>query len=298
MEIREFSGNMKQAVEKLLGAGYIVDEVKVDKNNGVSMEALVIRKENINLSPTLYLRSYYECYLKGEGLKSLSERLVSDYFMAVPDSDIDMDFYLDYEKVKKGLYYKLISTSRNSGLLKNVPHIPFLDLDIVFYYSLDMDGLPDGSILIRNKHMELWRVGAEELMRDARMNSPISMPAKCREMNEVLKEMNPGCSDLLCQYENFPPIYVVSNSKMVNGASSILYPGVLEELSEKIRTNLYIIPSSVHEVIVMADSGVENPEYLKDMIYCINRSQLEPQDVLSDSLYYFNRETQKLTIAS
>ncbi len=298
MDIKEFSCNMKKAVEKRLGEGYRIEETTVDKINGVSMEALVIHKDSINLAPTIYLKPYYEDYLDGEGIREGSERIVEAFNRAVPRDDLDMKFYVDYETVRNGLYYKLISTERNRSLLDNIPHVPFLDLDIVFYYSLEKDGMPEGSILVRNSHMELWGVNTETLMRDARVNSPLSMPVKCREMKEVLSELKPDDTDLMIKWEDLPPMYVISNRRMVNGASAILYPGILAGMSEKFNENIYIIPSSVHEVIIIPDDGRGDPEYLRSMIYSINRTQLDPQDVLSDSLYYFDRETEKITIAS
>ena len=298
MDIKEFSCNMKKAVEKRLGEGYRIEEITVDKINGVSMEALVIHKDRVNLAPTIYLKPYYENYLDGEGIREGSERLVEAFNRAVPRDDLDMKFYVDYETVRSGLYYKLISTERNRSLLDNIPHVPFLDLDIVFYYSLEKDGMPEGSILVRNSHMELWGVNTETLMRDARMNSPLSMPVRCREMKEVLSELKPDDTDLMIKWEDLPPMYVISNRRMVNGASAILYPGILAGMSEQFGENIYIIPSSVHEVIIIPDDGRGDPEYLRSMIYSINRTQLDPQDVLSDSLYYFDRETEKITIAS
>ena len=289
---------MKKAVEKRLGEGYRIEEITVDKINGVSMEALVIHKDRVNLAPTIYLKPYYENYLDGEGIREGSERLVEAFNRAVPRDDLDMKFYVDYETVRSGLYYKLISTERNRSLLDNIPHVPFLDLDIVFYYSLEKDGMPEGSILVRNSHMELWGVNTETLMRDARMNSPLSMPVRCREMKEVLSELKPDDTDLMIKWEDLPPMYVISNRRMVNGASAILYPGILAGMSEQFGENIYIIPSSVHEVIIIPDDGRGDPEYLRSMIYSINRTQLDPQDVLSDSLYYFDRETEKITIAS
>lgn len=247
MDIKEYSSNMKKAVEKRLGKGYRVDEATVDKINGISMEALVIHKDKINLAPTIYLKPYYEDYLNGESIREGSERIVEAFYKAIPGDDLDMKFYVDYETVRKGLYYKLISTERNVSLLDTIPHVPFLDLDIVFYYSLETDGMPEGSILVRNNHMEMWGVNTETLMMDARMNSPVSMPVRCREMKDVLKELKPDSLDITEELENMPAMYVISNNRMVNGASTILYPGILTELSDKLKGNLYIIPSSVHE---------------------------------------------------
>lgn len=298
MDIKKFSAHMKNAVEKRLGEDYEVEEALIGKNNGVQLEALVIRTSGMNIAPTIYLKSYYENYMKGESIQSEARNLVADYRRSLPEEGFDVSFYEDYELVKEGLSYKLISAERNTELLENIPHVPFLDLAIVFYYAFDRDGLPDGSILIRNKHMEMWNVTTEQLMKDAGENSPKALPGVCRDIWNVLKRIQPAEAEcILEENEPEPPMYVLSNSRMINGAAAMLYPGMLKELSEKLDSNLYIIPSSVHEVIIFSDRLSDDKKSLTDMIYTVNRTQMDPQDILSDSLYFYNRKEEKISIA-
>ena len=298
MTIKEYSGNMKQAVEMLLGEGHEVEEALIDKNNGVRLDALVIRTPDMNIAPTIYLKSYYESYEDGESIQECAGRLVEDYRKSLPEDCFDVSFYEDYSLVKEGLSYKLISAERNSELLTTVPYVPFLDLAIVFYYAFEKRGLPDGTILIRNKHMEMWGVSTQQLMKDARENAPKSVPAVCRDMCSVLERIYPGKSEeIFPEGEPMLPMYVVSNSRMINGASAILYPDILHNLSETLKSDLYIIPSSVHEVIVFARNMADDEKSLRDMIRSVNKTQLEPQDVLSDSLYFYDRKDEKISIA-
>ena len=298
MDIKKFSAHMKNAGEKRLGEGYEVEEALIGKNNGVQLEALVIRTPGMNIAPTIYLKSYYENYMKGESIQSEARNLVADYRRSLPEEGFDVSFYEDYELVKEGLSYKLISAERNTELLENIPHVPFLDLAIVFYYAFDRDGLPDGSILIRNKHMEMWNVTTEQLMKDAGENSPKALPGVCRDIWNVLKRIQPAEAEcILEENEPEPPMYVLSNSRMINGAAAMLYPGMLKELSEKLDSNLYIIPSSVHEVIIFSDRLSDDKKSLTDMIYTVNRTQMDPQDILSDSLYFYDRTEEKIFIA-
>lgn len=298
MTIKEYSGNMKQALEKILGEGYEVEEALIGKNNGVQLDALVIRTSGMNIAPTLYLKSYFENYEDGETIQDGAMRLAEDFRRALPDEGFDVSFYEDYDLVKEGLSYKLISAERNSELLKDVPHVPFLDLAIVFYYAFENRGLPDGTILIKNKHMEMWGVSTEQLMRDAGENAPKSLPGVCRDMCSVLERIYPGKSEeIFPANEPMLPMYVLSNSRMVNGAAAMLYPDILHNLSESLKSDLYIIPSSVHEVIVFARNMAGDEKSLRDMIHSVNETQLEPQDVLSDSLYFYDRKDEKISIA-
>lgn len=298
MTIKDYSGNMKQALEKILGEGYEVEEALIGKNNGVQLDALVIRTSGMNIAPTLYLKSYFENYEDGETIQDGAMRLAEDFRRALPDEGFDVSFYEDYDLVKEGLSYKLISAERNSGLLSDVPHVPFLDLAIVFYYAFENRGLPDGTILIKNKHMEMWGVSTEQLMRDAGENAPKSLPGVCRDMCSVLERIYPGKSEeIFLANEPMLPMYVLSNSRMVNGAAAMLYPDILHNLSETLKSDLYIIPSSVHEVIVLARNMAGDEKSLREMIHTVNETQLEPQDVLSDSLYFYDRKDEKISIA-
>ena len=92
------------------------------------------------------------------------------------------------------------------------------------------------------------------------------------------------------------PMQILTNHQKAFGAVGILYPGVLGHIAAALNANLYILPSSVHEVIVMPDYGREDPGQLRSMIWDVNRNQLEPEEVLSNSLYYYERLEQNVKI--
>jgi hypothetical protein len=289
---------MKQAVSIEPGSGYKVDEVTVDKNNGVCLEALLIKKNGLNLSPTIYLNSFYEDHLDGENLHDCASRLVRDYKAALPDEGIDISFFTDYERVKERLAFKLISSELNEELLKNIPHIPFLDLEIVFYYSVEMRGVEGGAILIRNSHMEHWGVGTEDLMRDSLENAPKLLPGTFKDIYGMMETMCPDKAGEITDDIRDLGLYVVSNDHLTLGAAVMLYPGMMEGVADMTGGSFYIIPSSIHELLVITEKNVNDIKNLRDMIRMINRTQVLPQDVLSDSLYYFDKETGKITVAS
>ena len=157
-----------------------------------------------------------------------------------------------------------------------------------------MDG---GSILIRNSHMENWGVSTEDLMRDSLENAPKILPGTCRDIFSMMEKMCPDKTGTFSDDMKDLGLYVISNERLTLGAAVMLYPGMMEKVSEMLGGNLYIIPSSIHELIAVSDKTEAHSEYLKDMIRLVNRTQLPPQDVLSDSLYFFDREKGKITLA-
>ena len=97
--------------------------------------------------------------------------------------------------------------------------------------------------------------------------------------------------------EGKTPMYVLTNRKRCNGAACVLYEQVLENFAKKINDNLYILPSSVHEVIMIPASFAGKASQLREMVEEINATQVEDEEVLSDSVYFFNRMTKKLELA-
>jgi len=304
MEINVFAGKVRDAVEKKLGEAYKVEVREVQKNNGVVLHGLLILTDDRNVIPTLYLEPFWEAYESGTSLAEIVRRLIRIYREDLPKTSVDMDFFRYFGKVKDRICYRLIRQKENKELLKDVPHIPFLDLAICFFYAYSGDDLGEGTILIRNSHMELWNTTVKELLELAQRNTPALFPWKCNSMEQVLREMMTEE-----EYRNEMPdqeeggsfltgntLWVLSNVQRVQGASCMIYPGLLKQLAEKEKKSFYILPSSIHEVILLTDQGLETPEQLKDMIAEVNRTHVAPEEVLSDSLYYFDFRKENIKI--
>lgn len=296
MEMREFAEKMRRAMTEVLGDGYEVKVQEVQKNNGVRLQGLLILTEERNVSPTIYLKPFWEAYEGGVTLADLVSKILQIYREDTPGESIDMSFFKDFERVKDRICYRLIDAKQNQELLKRIPHVPFLDLAVCFYYAYEGEPLGSGTILIYQTHANMWQVGVAELMRLAQVNTPRLFPWECNSMETVMRELfgeeevrGIGFSEEeRKQLDMELPMRILSNEQRIHGAASILYPGVLEKVAQEAGANLYILPSSVHEVILLPDKGEEDPEQLKSMVREVNRTQLEPEEVLSDSLYYFD----------
>lgn len=304
MEMREFAEKVRRAMSEVLGDGYEVRLQEVQKNNGVRLQGLLILTEKQNVSPTIYLKPFWEAYEGGVTLADLVAKILQIYREDTPGESIDMSFFKEFEKVKDRICYRLIDARQNKSLLEKIPHIPFLDLAICFYYAYESDALGSGTILIYNTHVGMWQTGTAELMRLAQVNTPRLFPWECSSMDTVVRELlredaEPACwlsEEEKQQLMKELPMKILSNEQRIHGAASILYPGLLEELAHEMGANLFVLPSSVHEVILLPDHNEEDPEQLKAMVRDVNRTQLEPEEVLSDNLYYFDRLKKNVSI--
>lgn len=306
MEIVKLNMNKKNFIEKIYDAvgkklqgTCRVELKKVRKNNGVIMHGLMISSEDENVIPTIYLDHFYEEYIDGTPLSRIVENVLEAYSAGCPRSKVNMDFYNDFNAVKERICYRLIRKKGNEELLMEIPYVEFLDLAICFYYAFQNEELGEGSILIYLTHAKKWNVTEEQLLDLAIDNTQRLFPEMVLNMEDMIHSLSEDDEDEETEKLSEPceiPMVVLTNDKKSYGAVSMLYPDVLEKFSKRFGESFYIIPSSVHEVIIMNQEVVSNPEHIKNTIYEVNRDHVAPDEVLSDNLYFYNRQDKTVSI--
>ena len=293
MEFTNFTTLVQREVEKRAGENYRVKLNDVMKNNGVVLRGITLMQDDSNISPTIYLNPYYDAYENGDTtLGTVIDEVIDTYERNKINRSIDMKFFLNYETVRSRIIFKLINTEKNRELLRDVPYIPFHDLSIVFQCLVSEERFGNASILIHNVHLQLWKVNARELYECGLENTPLLQGYELADMNTVLEEMKAlgGIDDEEIEdMQQEVPMYVLSNKSRINGASCILYKDILKDFAMVVDKDLYVLPSSIHEVILLPSDGTQESEQLKEMVREINQSQVEKEEVLSDSVYYYRR---------
>lgn len=280
-----------RSVQERLGDGYKARLQKVLKNNNLMRTGIVIEKEGTNLSPTIYIDEKVDKYLLNLcPLETIAKEIIKEYLYCDQSEDYGVSSFGNFDWVKDKLVCHLVNTLLNSNLLKEIPSIPFLDLSIVFRVILDpmpVDSTP--SILVTNKHLKLWGIDKETIYEIAKENTPKLLPAKMAKLSELIRHT--------LQEKDIPDVnmYVLTNQRFWFGSYCINYPGILSALAEKENANLYILPSSIYETIITPDLYGIIPQKLKDIVYQVNKTSLPEEELLSCSIYYFSRETQKIT---
>lgn len=255
------------------------------KNNSVCRTGLMITKQGINVSPTIYLEEYFQQYEHGMDVETVVREVIELYEKIRFQKPWKEQKLSGYEDVKDKIVYRLISRTSNQELLKNVPYVPYLDLAVVFYVLLEATKYGTVTMLIKKEHMEKWEVTQEDLYLMAGKNTPCLLPYEFQTMGEVLDEMN-----VITLAEPEDMLYVLSNRIRSFGAAAILYPGRLDQIGRFLGENYYVLPSSVHEMIMIPESRAADRAYLKEMVTEINRTQVEAEEVLSNHVYYYDRE--------
>ena len=301
MEIMEFCQKVKRNLVKDMEEGVQVSVKQITKNNGVVLHSITVSRAGTNISPNIYLDGLYAAYERGETFRAVMEDVRKIYEESRIEASIDMSFFLDYGKMKERVVYKVIGYEKNKELLRQIPHILFLDMALVFYCHAPQRELGSATILIYDSHLKMWGVTKERLYWDARKNTQIILPAQILSMEKMMEEIFSPEAEIEVSGEDDEKeckesgrMYVLGNEKRLFGAAAMFYDGVLEKFSEKIEKSLFVLPSSVHEVILIPDDGIQEPEELWKMVCEINETQVEPEEVLTDAVYYFSRKCKKI----
>lgn len=274
---KEYYDLLSRELEKRAGENVDISIRDVRKNNGVCKKACTVRYNDAQIAPTVYLDQYYDHYLHGEAVADSAENILRYCKCQTPEVTFPENFFKDYSTVRDRLGIKLIGKKQNMAYLQDVPHIDFGDLAGVFFYLLEDPAFGNGMIMIRNSDLERWRMSAEQLYKEALENCPRMLPPVFRSLSDVLDVLQPAGEGEL---------YLLTNEAALYGAAVILYPGLLQELADFIGGNYYVLPSSVHEVILLPDKG-EEAEGLLEIVAEINHTQVAEEEILIDAVYKY-----------
>lgn len=272
----------------------------VTKNNGVVLYGLVIRDEGVNISPTVYMEYYFQELENGVPFDVVVGNILKKYEEFKLEDNFDVSVFTDWNKAKERLVFKLVNAETNKKLLEEVPHIPYLDLAIVFQVEVGTTADGMGTVLVRNEHADKAWGGktAEELYEVAKVNTPNIRGSYEESLDDIVKRHLPPELRGMGVVPETPQMTVLSNVDKTNGAGVILYPNKLQELADAQDSDLVVIPSSVHEVICMElDEENLDREYLDMLVQTVNADDLDAEDILSDHIYIYRREEGKLAVA-
>ncbi len=290
MDFQTFVDHIVDLLQESMGDAYEIQVIRVTKNNDVELTGIAIIRPENSIFPTIYLEGLYEEFKAGTGLDALAEKIMNCYEEQSMALDLDLDFFRDYERVKDRIFYKLASFEKNKKFLKDAPHLRWNDLAVVFYYALEEDVVEGGSIVIKRQHMLMWKQNAESLYRLAERNTRRDMPELLVSMGELLMEL----TGVRIRDEDTFPMYVLTNRDKRFGAAAMLYSEGLGELAEQLGSDLLILPSSVHEVLLIPDDHSREYSFYRQMVGEVNRTQVEPEEVLSYGLYRYCRSNAKI----
>ena len=270
------------------------------KNNDHQKDAIMISIPGAHFSPTIYPENYYPMYETGHSIEYITSRIMEgclggyDLSLPSPDTLYDKDY------IRSRITFRLVSASMNRQRLADIPYIPFNDLAIVFYCLLDTDDEALTGFMIHDTHASFWKMTADDLYALALENTPRLLPMETSSIREVLMKHMDSRQDIADIIDYTPdfdmPMYVMTNTSHVFGAGSMLYPGALSSFAKKEGTDLIIMPSSVHEIIMIPADESLSTDFLNDIIASGNSTITDPEELLGDHYYYYSLSRDEVTM--
>ncbi len=263
---------------------------------------LLDEKAEKNISPTIYINDMYEHYLQTENLQEVLQKAAETMERAFTEAPAVGN--LDFDSAKDNIVFQVINTMQNQDMLQDMPHREFQDLSIIYRWVVKIDEQGVKSAVVRNNMAKQMGMTEEQLFKAAVENTRRIFPPTVKSMNDVMKEMfiadgMPAemVEVMIGEIPEDKMMWIISNERGVNGAGSMLYEDNLHKLAMKLETDLYILPSSVHECIaVSADMGV--PYELAEMVNEINMGQVALEERLSNQVYHYDKDARRLTLAT
>jgi len=281
--------------EKFADATVTVQTVM--KNNDTALDGLMIRGEGDTVVPNIYLNDLYERYENGADLSDIKQdiadiRVKHDQL----DLPIDVSDLGDLDKVRDRIDCKLVNLENNQEYLSGKPHEELEDLAVV--YSVNLSNSIDlMSAVVSDNMMERWGITQNEL-HDIAMENLSKQDLELINMRDMMMEMMGVDKDDPMAALMFPPdevgMYVLTNHERVNGAKAILDQGTMDGIAEKLGGDFIVLPSSIHECIVLPNAAEMDARTLSNMVQDVNRTQVDPKEVLSDHVYCYDAKAHEL----
>ena len=301
MRLEKFAEEVLRGVEEKAGETLKARIVPGNKNNGATLTGITASKHEGKGGVCIYLDNYYEDYCDNRiTLDEVTEDVYDKLMEHRNDLDgVDMKALWDWEAAKTRIRAKLVNREMNCGFLKKVPHRDFLDLAVIYYVTVE--GLPEGvngAFTVSDGNMEMWKKEEDDLYQMAVSNMRLDGKPVFEDMEGILRGMIPvdGCP--LTSKALKVRLYVLTNREKIFGAVELLDGSTLKEIGDELGCDFIVLPSSLHEsIIIPADVSAAYQE-LAEMVTDINRNVVSVEERLSDHVYLYERKEGILRIAA
>lgn len=300
MEYLEFVRIVEKEINQNLKGGMKARLYTAIKNNSQKRIGIIVEKPDVNISPTIYLEDYYVQYHQGAEISEISREILMFYENVKCEKSWNTEILENYGKISKKIVFKVVNTEQNQEFLNRVPHIDFLDLSLVFYVLLDANQDGTATMIVQNDNMEQWGICLQELLLTAIENVNDLLPAQLFTMKDVIDEItDPFTQETKNLLEmgleaKKESMYILTNSLRNLGAACMVYPGMLKIIGEILEGDYYLLPSSIHEVILVPKRENMDFQEMTEMVKEVNSKLVEAEEILSDHAYFYSCKRGKL----
>lgn len=302
MNFEQFRAKVKEAMPEFLPEELrdsTIRDAKVDKLQIGEVRGILITPPGSNIGVNVYLEEAFDEYLSGKQFTAIMNRVADTAVGSIGETKgYDYRFLQNYSLVKRMITMQAINRERNEATLRNVPHRIMEDLAIV--YRFDLGSGTDGRLLalITNDMLKAYGITPDQLHTDALEAAKSTMKYSILSMNEVLERIQVETFGRIVERPvGWNPMHVATTENSCFGAGIIAIPDFLEDAAEKMHGDFYVLPSSIHEIILIpSNCGVDASE-LREMVCDVNTAEVSEEEKLSDNVYFYSAVDHSFKIA-
>ena len=266
------------------------------KNNDMRIHTMSLRHSDMNSCPLMGLEDYYELYQNGTEIEDTFRLIGKNYLTAMNNVNFQQDMDVSYEYMKDKLFLNVVNADKNQKMLASVPHQRIEDLAVLYRCVVHSSGDHTGSILVNNKLLDGWGISKEALHEQAVQNMDRLFTPEFHSMEYTIAEIMGAPYTETEAVLKASSMFVLTNNKGYYGASYLCNPEILQQISEKMDGDYLILPSSVHEIIILREKEDMDINELKEMVESINQTEVSQTEYLSDNVYHYDSQNQTLSI--
>ena len=299
---------IKDAIKREMGKRYPEGKVMESTfiKNNISKLGITVKLPNIKVTPVVYVDDMYDYYNNVNDLDDTLNKaisLIESSINSIENTNLDDTVSNLIGDIKGNVFPRLVNTKTNEVMLKNTPHRDFLDMSIVYYIEQYNDelGAIEG-IRITNELMKSENLSEEELYHNSMKNMLEKEKSRLIPMIKVIMSIQFGIPlrETEISESDFSDgdFIMLSNERGINGSRRLLDTRALIKASEIAESDLYILPSSTQEVLIVSVNEINaSPSELKNMVREVNISEVSKEERLTDNVYIFRRDTNTIEIA-
>ena len=272
--------------------------VEKERNNGQRRVGITFSRPGQEIAPVIYVEPFYKSVQQGEPLEDVMREIARTVELEMKNRPpITASQISEYDRIKEYLGVKLVNTKANRRNLKDITHIEMEDMSLIPVIRFPM---PEqemyGNMKITEELRRAWGVSVHDIFEQAWKNEE---PPVLQELGDAVS-YGEDIHDLFAvERLTNDTMYVLTNQRAIDGAIQIALPGVMKKLSELLPKGFFIIPSSIHETLIMPKGmeihGLEmTPKEMGQMLREINQGYVEKDEILSDRIYEYDKESGKV----
>lgn len=299
MNDKQFFNEFYSVLEKAMepNGGHLI-EMDIPKNNA-SMKGITIKFDNISIAPTIYPDLYYPDWKDGQSMDDIVSGIKEEIIKTAPELSRFSTNSLNRDSAVNHLYASVVGYESNKEWLKNIPHERLADLAVFAKWKFDTT---DSDSVMMAKvteqflaHLQLTK---EEALKIAKTNTAHSAKFESMEaiMTRILIDegMDKEMAEAMTMAYKTTPFHILTNEHGIHGAAVIACPDVLKAVQKQTGEDFYILPSSIHEVLILPKSQTDDVKGLKAMVSSINKTEVVPEERLSNQIYEFDGHILKI----